>query len=75
MMWTDDPVADAAAYTEEQDAALSPLNSAAPTGSPQMILMGTPPTPSAAGNKGLVFTRAINNMRESPTDGDCIHIT
>lgn len=65
---------EAQTYTEEQDAALSPLNSAAPTGSPQMILMGTPPTPSAAGNKGLVFTRAINNMRESPTDGDCIHL-
>ena len=65
---------EAQTYTEEQDAALSPLNSAAPTGSPQMILMGTPPTPSAAGNKGLVFMRAIANMRENPSKGDCVHL-
>lgn len=63
---------EAQAYTEEQDAALSPLNSAAPSGSPQTILMGTPPTMSA--NKGIVFTRAIENIRDNPNPGDCLHI-
>ena len=62
---------EAQAYTEAQDAALSPLNSAAPTGSPQTILMGTPPTPGAG--KGLVFTKAIEMMHESPRVGSCIH--
>lgn len=65
-------VDEAQAYTEEQDASLSPLNSAAPSGSPQTILMGTPPKPSA-GDKGIVFTRAIERMHESPSSGDCIH--
>ena len=65
-------VDEAQAYTEEQDASLSPLNSAAPSGSPQTILMGTPPKPSA-GDKGIVFTRAIENMHKAPSDGDCIH--
>lgn len=61
---------EAQAYTEEQDASLSPLNSAAPSGSPQTILMGTPPKP---GDKGIVFTRAIEKMHETPEKGDCIH--
>lgn len=65
-------VDEAQAYTEEQDASLSPLNSAAPSGSPQTILMGTPPKPSA-GDKGIVFTRAIERMHDSPSAGDCIH--
>ena len=62
---------EAQAYTEEQDASLSPLNSAAPSGSPQTILMGTPPKP---GDKGIVFTRAIEKMQENPQPGDCIHL-
>lgn len=61
---------EAQAYTEEQDASLSPLNSAAPSGSPQTILMGTPPV---IGAKGIIFTRAIERMRENPQEGDCIH--
>lgn len=65
-------VDEAQAYTEEQDASLSPLNSAAPSGSPQTILMGTPPKPNA-GDKGIVFTRAIERMHENPGRGDCIH--
>ena len=65
-------VDEAQAYTEEQDASLSPLNSAAPSGSPQTILMGTPPKPSA-GDKGLVFSRAIRKMHDDPDDGDCLH--
>lgn len=65
-------VDEAQAYTEEQDASLSPLNSAAPSGSPQFILMGTPPKPSA-GDKGVVFSRAIRKMHESPDKGDCLH--
>ena len=65
-------VDEAQAYTEEQDASLSPLNSAAPSGSPQTILMGTPPKPST-GDKGLVFARAIQKMHDDPDKGDCLH--
>ena len=65
-------VDEAQAYTEEQDAALSPLNSAAPSGSPQTILMGTPP--NLTGGKGIVFTRAIEKIMENPNPGDCIHL-
>lgn len=64
---------EAQTYTEEQDAALSPLNSAAPTGSPQTILMGTPPL--TAGNaKGIVFSRAVTGIRDKRGDGECAHI-
>lgn len=63
---------EAQAYTEEQDASLSPLNSAAPSGSPQTILMGTPP--SGAAGKGVVFTRAIDGIKENPNNGDCLHL-
>ena len=59
---------EAQTYTEEQDAALSPLNSAAPSGSPQTILMGTPPV----GAKGNVFSRALNKFHENPASGSCI---
>ena len=61
---------EAQAYTEEQDASLSPLNSAAPSGSPQTIMMGTPPV---VGAKGVVFTRAIERIRDNPQAGDCLH--
>lgn len=61
---------EAQAYTDDQDASLSPLISAAPSGSPQIILMGTPPK---LGDKGIVFTRAIERMHENPLPGDCIH--
>ena len=64
-------VDEAQAYTEEQDASLSPLNSAAPSGSPQTILMGTPP--KGEENKGLVFSRAIRRMRSNPQKGDCLN--
>lgn len=63
---------EAQAYTEEQDASLSPLNSAAPSGSPQTILMGTPPI--LFQGKGVVFARAIENMKNNPSKGDCIHL-
>lgn len=63
---------EAQSYTEEQDAALSPLNSAAPSGSPQTILMGTPPLPTS-GNKGIVFARSIWRMHEAPDSNSCIH--
>jgi len=63
---------EAQAYTETQDASLSPLNSAAPSGSPQTILMGTPPM-IVNGEKGSIFLRAINGFHESPTKGSCIH--
>lgn len=65
-------VDEAQAYTEEQDASLSPLNSAAPSGSPQTILMGTPPLPTS-GNKGLVFLRAIESIRKGTTKNSCLH--
>lgn len=64
---------EAQTYTEEQDAALSPLNSAAPTGSPQTILMGTPPI-AAGSPKGVVFTRAIMSIKDKCGDGECAHI-
>lgn len=64
---------EAQTYTEEQDAALSPLNSAAPTGSPQTILMGTPPL-TAGSSKGVVFARAVNGIREKCGEGECAHI-
>lgn len=63
---------EAQAYTEEQDASLSPLNSAAPSGSPQTILMGTPPQGMAG--KGIVFTRSIEGIMEHPNTGDCMHL-
>lgn len=62
---------EAQTYTEEQDAALSPLNSAAPSGSPQTILMGTPPL-VLSGNKGLIFMRSIEKCHNSPEQGVCI---
>lgn len=64
---------EAQTYTEEQDAALSPLNSAAPTGSPQTILMGTPPL-TAESTKGIVFARAVNGIKEKREDSECAHI-
>lgn len=64
---------EAQTYTEEQDAALSPLNSAAPTGSPQTILMGTPPL-TAGSTKGIVFSRAVSSIREKRGRGECAHI-
>lgn len=63
-------VDEAQAYTDEQDASLSPLISASPSGSPQFIMMGTPPK---IGDKGAVFIRAIENMHNEPKQGDCLH--
>ena len=63
---------EAQAYTEAQDASLSPLNSAAPSGSPQTILMGTPPMMQGA-EKGIVFTRVIDNLHEDAEEGSCLH--
>lgn len=65
-------VDEAQSYTEEQDAALSPLNSAAPLGSPQTILMGTVPDP-ARPYKGVVFSRLRNFAHNDPYEGLCIH--
>lgn len=59
-------------YTERQAAALDPLNSAAPSGSPQTILMGTVPDPSNP-VRGLKFAKIRNGMHENPEGGDCIH--
>lgn len=63
---------EAQSYTEAQDSALSPLNSAAPTGSPQTILMGTPPTPDAM-HKGVIFSKSIKSIKEKQTRGMCLH--
>ena len=57
---------EAQSYTEAQAASLSPLNSAAPSGSPQTILMGTPPDPSNL-SKGFIFANSINEIKENPT--------
>lgn len=63
---------EAQAYTEAQDASLSPLNSAAPSGSPQTILMGTPPM-LENGEKGEIFVRAINAFHTNPQPNSCLH--
>jgi hypothetical protein len=59
-------------YTDAQDAALSPLNSAAPHGSPQTILMGTVPNPEKA-LKGEKFASIRASLHEDPYVGGCIH--
>lgn len=63
---------EAQAYTEAQDAALAPLNSAAPSGSPQTILMGTPPL--TTGDKGQVFLRSIKRFYKEPERKSCISL-
>jgi len=63
---------EAQCYTDEQDAALSPLNSAAPSGSPQTILMGTVPDPRSP-HKGEKFATMRKKMHENPGRGFCIH--
>lgn len=63
---------EAQSYTDAQDAALSPLNSAAPHGSPQTILMGTVPTPASA-YKGEKFAAIRDGMHAEPYAGACIH--
>ena len=65
-------VDEAQSYTDAQDAALSPLNSAAPTGSPQTILMGTVPDPTAA-YKGEKFASIRHSLHVDPYIGACIH--
>jgi len=65
-------VDEAQSYTDAQDAALSPLNSAAPHGSPQTILMGTVPNPEKA-LKGEKFAAVRASMHENPYVGGCIH--
>lgn len=63
---------EAQSYTEAQSASLSPLNSAAPSGSPQTILMGTPPTPEAI-SKGLIFANTIKSIKDGKINGACLH--
>jgi hypothetical protein len=63
---------EAQSYTEAQDAALSPLNSAAPHGSPQTILMGTVPDPTSA-YKGEKFAAIRESLHDEPYVGGCIH--
>lgn len=65
-------VDEAQSYTDAQDAALAPLNSAAPTGSPQTIFMGTVPDPTAA-HKGEKFASIRATLHENPYPGACIH--
>lgn len=63
---------EAQSYTDAQDAALSPLNSAAPHGSPQTILMGTVPEPTSA-YKGEKFAAIRKSLHDDPYQGACIH--
>lgn len=65
-------VDEAQSYTDAQDAALSPLNSAAPHGSPQTIMMGTVPDPTAPA-KGEKFVSIRHSLITDPWDGACIH--
>ncbi|MBQ9002199.1 MAG: hypothetical protein IJ087_10130 [Eggerthellaceae bacterium] len=64
-------VDEAQCYTEAQDSALSPLNSAAPSGSPQTILMGTVPEPGSY--KGAKFYAIRKRLHDEPYVGACIH--
>lgn len=64
-------VDEAQSYTDVQDAAIGPLNSAAPHGSPQTIFMGTVPGPEFA-YKGEVFTRLRNKAHDARPDELCI---
>lgn len=63
---------EAQSYTDAQDAALSPLNSAAPHGSPQTILMGTVPEPTAS-YKGEKFASIRKSLITDPYTGACLH--
>ena len=65
-------VDEAQSYTDEQDAALSPLNSAAPTGSPQFIMAGTVPKPTSV-FKGEKFASIRASLHNDPYVGACIH--
>lgn len=65
-------VDEAQSYTDEQDAALSPLNSAAPKGSPQFIMTGTVPKPTNV-YKGEKFANVRLSMHTEPYSGACIH--
>ena len=65
-------VDEAQSYTDEQDAALSPLNSAAPHGSPQTIFMGTVPDPTKP-YKGKKFRELRDGLIASPDDHSCYH--
>ena len=65
-------VDEAQSYTDEQDAAISPLNSAAPTGSPQFIMTGTVPKPTAP-HKGEKFASVRGTLHADPYVGACIH--
>lgn len=65
-------VDEAQAYTDEQDAAISPLNVAAPSGSPQTILMGTVPDPRKP-YKGEKWAAIRAAAHSDPYDGMCMH--
>lgn len=65
-------VDEAQSYTDEQDAALSPLNSAAPLGNPQTIFMGTVPNPSRP-EKGKKFRELRDGIKECPDGHSCLH--
>ena len=65
-------VDEAQSYTDAQDAALAPLNSAAPHGSPQTIFMGTVPDPTSA-QKGEKFASIRSSLHSEPYTGACIH--
>ena len=63
---------EAQSYTDEQDAALSPLNSAAPHGSPQTIFMGTVPDPQKP-LKGMKFRELRDGLIANTDDSSCYH--
>jgi hypothetical protein len=63
---------EAQSLTDAQNAALSPLNSAPPSGCSQTIYMGTVPDPQQP-HKGETFTRVRNAMRSERDDGSCLH--
>lgn len=65
-------VDEAQCYTDAQHAALSPLNAAAPSGSPQTILLGTVPDPKKP-HEGEVFARLREAIVKGARPGQCLH--
>lgn len=63
-------VDEAQQYTDPEDEALSAVNDAAPSGSPQTIYTGTPPK---AGGSAQVFTRLHRIAHEDPPGRECWH--
>lgn len=63
---------EAQSYSEAQEASMGALNSAAPSGSPQTIYMGTVPDPEHP-EQGEVFANLRAAIVRNPQQGQCLH--